>query len=76
MSFFKSRLRRIEEASRPSRCPGCSLRPEDKGYIVLDGKDPVPEVPEVCEECGRNTRLHIVVVYGDDEEGEGDLSYP
>jgi rubrerythrin len=66
MSFFGSRLRRVEaKASGSKRCPECALRPQDKGYIVVDDKDPVPELPEVCPECGRNTRLHIVVV----EEG-------
>jgi hypothetical protein len=70
VSFIKSRLRRIETASRKGSggaCPECTLRPEDKGYIVVDGKDPAPEMPEVCPKCGRNTRLHIVVVY--DEPG-------
>lgn len=72
MGFLKGRLRRIESASRTAlRCPGCRLRPQDKGYIVVDGKDPSeapPDVPEVCPECGRSTRVHIKVVY----EGEGD----
>lgn len=72
MSFIKNRLRRIETSILDSYCPRCCLRPQDKGYIVVDGKDPVPELPEVCPECGRSTRIHIVVV--EDEEaakGEG-----
>lgn len=68
VGFIKSRLRRIESASRAvARCPGCRLRTQDRDYIVVDGKDPAPEVPEVCPECGRSTRLYIQVVY----EGEG-----
>jgi hypothetical protein len=71
MNFIRSRLRRLEKLRRGRlRCPGCGLMLESKGYIVVDGNDPAPEVPEVCPECGRNTRLHIVVVY-EDEEGEG-----
>ena len=66
---FKSRIKRLEQGPAGGTCPGCRLRPQDKGYIVVDGKDPVPEIPEVCPECGRYTRLHIVVV----EEGEGGL---
>jgi hypothetical protein len=71
MSFIRSRLRRLEQSRRGQLpCPGCGLKPQDKDYIVLCGNDPAPEVPEVCPECDRNTRLHIVVVYEGDE-GEG-----
>jgi hypothetical protein len=70
MSFNRSRLRRIEEASRGGRCPECKLPPDGPGYIVLDGEDPVLELPEVCPRCGRNTRTRIVVVEEGDE-GEG-----
>lgn len=73
MSFFGSRLRRVEAATRKGpggRCSECGLRPQDKGYIVVDGMDPVPHLPEVCPQCSRSTRLHIVVVY-EGEEGEG-----
>jgi rRNA maturation protein Nop10 len=67
VSFIKSRLRRLEAAPRQTRrCPECGLRTQDKGYIVVDGKDPAGELPEVCPECGRYTRIRIVVV----EEGE------
>jgi hypothetical protein len=71
VSFSRGRLRRLEDRRRGGPCPECGLRPQDKGYIVVDGNDPVPELPEVCEACGRDTRLHIVVVYDGDEEGEG-----
>jgi hypothetical protein len=68
MSYIQSRLKRIEDRSRGVlSCPECGLRSQDKGYIVVDGKDPVPEMPEMCPECGRYTRIHIVVV----EEGGG-----
>jgi hypothetical protein len=66
---IKDRLRRMEASFGGGRCPECGLRPQDKGYIVVDGKDPVPEMPEMCPECGRYTRIHIVVVY-DDVEGQ------
>lgn len=70
MSFIKSRLRRLEAASRQvRRCPECGFRSQDRGYIVVDGNDPVPELPEVCPECGRYTRIHIVVVEEGDEGG-------
>jgi hypothetical protein len=66
---FGGRLRRAEEkAGGTLRCSGCGLRPQNKGYIVVDGNDPVPHIPEVCPKCGRSTRLHIVIVY-DGEEG-------
>ncbi len=45
------------------RCPGCGLRPQDKGHVVVDDKDPAPELSEVCPACGRNTKIHIRVVY-------------
>lgn len=76
MSFIKSRLRRAETATRGYRsgpCPECGLRPQDKGYIVVEGKDPVPHLPEVCPECGRSTRICIHVVY-EGEEGEGSVA--
>jgi ribosomal protein L37AE/L43A len=70
MTFFGSRLRRAESKMRDSvRCPECGLSPQQRGYIVVDGKDPVPDLPEVCPECGRSTRLRIVVV---EEGGEGE----
>ncbi len=70
---FKGRLRRAEASVRGLYCPGCGLRPRDKGYIVVEGevegKDPAPPgLPEVCPECGRSTRIRIVVV----EEEEAD----
>ena len=66
------RVRKLESSVRGTRtCPGCGLRPRDKGHIVVDDKDPVPELPEVCPECGRDTKLHIRVVYEGEEEGEG-----
>jgi hypothetical protein len=66
---MKSRLRRIEEQAHSGPCQECDLSPQSKGYIVLDGKDPVPHLPEVCPQCGKSTRIHICVVY--DDEGEG-----
>ena len=69
VSFSRSRLKRAEAAAGGGSCSGCRLRPQEGGYIVVDGNDPVPQMPEVCPECGRYTRLHIVVV----EEGEGGL---
>jgi hypothetical protein len=70
MSFIKSRLRRVEASVRGGPCPECGLRPQDKGYIVVCGKDLAPHVPEVCPECGRSTKVHIRVLYEGDE-GEG-----
>jgi hypothetical protein len=67
---LKSRLRRIEERTHSGVCQECGLSPQSKGYIVTDGKDPVPHLPEVCPQCGVSTRIHICVVY-EDEEGEG-----
>ena len=69
MSFIKSRIRRVEASLGSGPCTECRLPPDGPGYIVVDGKDPVPQMPEICPKCGRNTRLHIVVV----EEGEGGL---
>ena len=54
------------------RCPGCGLRPQDKGHVVVDDKDPAPELPEVCPECGRNTKIRIRVVY--EAEGGNDAA--
>jgi rubrerythrin len=66
---LKSRLRRIEEQAHSGPCQVCGLSPQSKGYIVTDDKDPVPHLPEVCPQCGVSTRIHICVVY-EDEEGE------
>jgi hypothetical protein len=71
LSFSKTRLRCIEEHIRGGRCQGCGLRPQDNGYIVVDDNDPAGHIPEVCPECGRSTKIHLVVVY-EGEEGEGD----
>jgi hypothetical protein len=71
---ISSRLEKLEASARsgPSgRCPECGLMPQDKGYIVLCGNDPVGHIPEVCPECRRSTKIHIRVVYSG-EEGEGD----
>ncbi len=70
MSFIKGRLRRLEEHSRGGRCQECDLRPQDNGYIVVDDNDPAGHIPEVCPECGRITKIHLVVVY-EGEEGGG-----
>lgn len=87
MSFIKSRLRRVEGKARRgpgARCPECGLRPQDKGYIVLDDRvlgevrDPVPALPETCPGCGRGTRMRIVVAWdseADEEIGEGGGGY-
>ena len=72
VSISRGRLRRLEDRRRGGPCPECGLRQQDNGYIVVDGNDPVPDLPEVCPRCGRNTRLHMVVVY-EGEEGEGGL---
>ena len=68
MSFIKSRLTHLEEHIRGGLCQECGLRPQDKGYIVVDDNDPAGHIPEVCPECGRATKIHIRVVY----EGEGE----
>ena len=78
MSSMKGRLRRAEAAVGGGRCPGCKLRPQDRGYIVIEDekgtRDPVPGLPEVCPACGRHTRLRIVVVEdAEAEEGGGGL---
>jgi hypothetical protein len=71
---ISSRLEKLEASARSGqsgRCPGCDLRPQDNGYIVVDANDPAGHIPEVCPECGRSTKIHIRVVY-EGEEGEGD----
>ena len=76
MNSIKGRLRRAEAAVVGGRCPGCKLRPQDKGHIVVEDKkgtrDPVPGLPEVCPECGRHTRIRIVVVEDPDPSPETD----
>jgi hypothetical protein len=70
---ISSRLEKLEASARsgPSgRCPECGLGPQETGYIVLCGNDPAGHIPGVCPECGRNTKIHISVVY-EGEEGEG-----
>ena len=67
------RLRRVGWAARAVvRCPGCGLRPQDKGHIVVDDKDPAPELPGVCPACGRDVKIRIRVVY--EAEGGGDAA--
>jgi rRNA maturation protein Nop10 len=76
---LRRRVERLEERGRygvrGGRCPECGLRPQEKGYIVLEEeivgevRDPVPELPEVCARCGRSTRIRIVVV--EESPGEG-----
>ena len=73
MSSIEGRLRRAEASARGSSCcPRCGLRPRDRGHIVVEGvvegEDPVPELPEVCPSCGRYARVRIVVV---EEGGRG-----
>jgi DNA-directed RNA polymerase subunit RPC12/RpoP len=62
VSFIKSRLRRIELASRRSyRCPECGLPLDGPGRIVLDR---IPEgEPEQCPQCRRWLWFVIEVVY-------------
>ena len=77
MSFIKSRLRRIESASRRSyRCPECALPPDGPGRIVSDR---IPEgEPEHCPKCGRWLWFVIEVVYDSpaDTEGGGGYRWP
>ena len=70
---IEGRLARLEASVRgTSACPGCGLRPQDKGHIVVEGvvegEDPAPELPEVCPECGHRTRIRIRVEYEDAQE--------
>jgi hypothetical protein len=69
MSFFKSRLRRVEAASRKgsgSACSECGLPPDGIGRIVYDR---IPEgSEEFCSGCGR--RLWFVIEVSG-AEGEG-----
>ncbi len=70
---IEGRLRRVGSAARAAvRCPGCGLRPQDRGHVVVDDKDPAPELSEVCPACGRNTKIHIRVVY--EAEGGNDAA--
>jgi hypothetical protein len=67
VSFIKSRLRRVEVATRKGpggRCSECGLSPDGPGHtVLLDEGDPErsfhgdPE--ECCQECGR--RLYFVI---------------
>ncbi len=68
---LNGRIGRLESSARgTSACPACGLRPRDSGHIVVDDKDPVPELPDVCPACGRDTKIRLRVVY-EGEEGEG-----
>jgi hypothetical protein len=77
MSFLKSRLRRLESATRkgPSGwCSECGLPPDGPGRIVYDR---IPEgAEEVCPVCGR--RLWFVIEVGDAETsgGRGEPYWP
>ena len=83
MSFIKSRLRRIESASRRyHQCPECGFAPNVPGRIVVVGEgfgevdEHDPE--ERCDRCGRYLWCVIRVVYEDagDTEGGGDYRWP
>lgn len=76
---MENRLQRLEASIRSQRrCPVCGLRPDEWGYQVVSypeeekqaTRDEAPHIPEVCPECGRDTKTHIVVTYEDDP-GEG-----
>jgi DNA-directed RNA polymerase subunit RPC12/RpoP len=80
VSFTKSRLRRIESASRRSyRCPECGFAPDVPGRIVIVGEgfgevdEHDPE--ERCERCGRWLWFVIEVVYDSPAEAEGGGGY-
>ena len=57
MSFIKSRLRRVEAATRGGTCPDCKLTPDGPGYIAYGRRPEGSE--EFCGRCGR--RLWFVV---------------
>ncbi len=68
MGFIKSRLRRVEAATRGGPCPECKLTPDGPGYIILEEGEEGPKDPdERCPRCGRLLWFVIRVVY----EGEG-----
>ena len=81
MSFIKSRLRRIESASRRFyRCPECGFAPDAPGRIVVVGEgfgevdEHDPE--ERCDRCGRFLWFVIKVVETGDSEGGGGYRWP
>jgi DNA-directed RNA polymerase subunit RPC12/RpoP len=59
VSFIKSRLRRVEAASRSSRCPECGLPPDGIGRIVYGERPEGSE--EFCARCGRRVWFVIEV---------------
>jgi hypothetical protein len=78
VSFFGSRLRRVEANARKSptgRCPECGLPPDGTGRIVFTGEGAPGEgfqgdPEERCVRCGRFLYTVIMVVY-DVAEGGG-----
>jgi hypothetical protein len=73
MSFIKSRLRRVESATRSSHCPECGLPPDGPGRIVYDR---IPEgSEEFCARCGRRVWF-VIEVCGSEAEGGGGYRCP
>ena len=69
MSFFKGRLRRLEERGHSGRCPECRLTPmEVLAYYPARGESPPAKLP-TCPSCGRPTAHVMRVVYEGDEGG-------
>ena len=70
MSFFKSRLRKVEQKSRSEmRCAECGLSPDGKGRIIFsDQAGPSVDLDERCIKCGRP--LFFVIEVGSAEEGK------
>lgn len=83
MSFFGSRLKRLEEkAGGTLTCEACRYPPGTGGIIVLWTEERPYDPQERCSGCGRYLWVVIKVVYDDSlgsseaEEGEGDSYWP
>ena len=66
-ALIEKRARQTGEANAEEEAWKTSVRK----HIVVEGKDPVPGLPEACPSCGRRTRVHIRVVFEDAEVEEG-----
>lgn len=76
MSFIRSRLRRIEGATRSGPCRECKLPPDGPGFTVY-ARDGLPEdLDERCRRCGRRLWFVVEAAMPGTAPDPGVLSWP